>query len=165
LGSRGSASSTLSALRGWRQRYPLFVWRYEENTSNYPGWHLSASPESAASVLELLGLMRTAAGPTQKALLISPPTPAVLAVPNNRRSTWLSPRRLELRCAKGAAVDPALWRLALHGDDLRLSFSAQELERLAAGIGDVGSGKGDYFIGSGKSALWFWWSIAGAPQP
>jgi hypothetical protein len=67
----------------WRQQGTIFLWRYRDRPRNDPGWHLSADPAGAVSLLQLLRLMRDSSYSSEQIIGISPPTPGVLAVPNH----------------------------------------------------------------------------------
>ncbi|HCF57016.1 MAG TPA: hypothetical protein DFS52_03340 [Myxococcales bacterium] len=146
-----------ASVKDWRQALPIHVWMFEGNRRNFPGWHFTATRRSCEAVLELLALMRSAPGPAEKELEVTPPNDAILAVPNNWAAGWWAPRALIVRSAKGGAVSPDHWRLSLHGDVLTLVASAEQLAHVQAGVMDVAVGEGDYSIGQGDEQLWFWW--------
>ncbi len=42
------------AVAKWRQRGRVYLWQYQENTRNYPGWHMTADPEPFRYLLVVL---------------------------------------------------------------------------------------------------------------
>lgn len=146
----------------WRQRGEVFLWRYRDRPRNYPGWHLSADPAGAGSLLALLRLMSDARYSSAQVVAISEPTPRVLSVPNYGRGSdaWQSAGRWQLRCTK-AAASANEWKLAFTGSGLQLSVGERYLLALIGGVEDLAAGRGDYAI-SGEEAddhdcLWIWW--------
>ena len=145
----------------WRQKGEVFLWRYRDKPRNFPGWHLTASAEGAASLLELLRLMRDARYASKQIVTISDPTPRILRVPNYIRGVgqWRSAERWQLSYAKGRA-EPGEWKLVFTGKELQLSVGETYLLKLIKGVEDVSRGIGDYSI-SGDDAgfhecIWFW---------
>ena len=68
----------------WKQNGSLYLWRYLENTRNFPGWHLSADDLFCQSFADLTEKMLASRWSSQKTLLATPPDSKVLRVPNNR---------------------------------------------------------------------------------
>lgn len=97
----GPAEAWDQRIARWEQRGVVCLWRYLDNTKNYPGWHFSADRLGCNSVIELLALMETAELPMRRTVQLRPPSADVLGVPNNRRARWKAAGALDL------GVDPS----------------------------------------------------------
>jgi len=137
----------------------LYVWTYPESTKSYAGWHLNADHVACASVSEVIAGLATGSLRAPQAFAVSPVTPAVLAVPNNRRAKARSARELRL------LTDPDPRRFSLEERDgvLTLTAGSERLEELRKSIIGITRGEGDFaMIADGKRLppdhrLWFWW--------
>lgn len=157
----------------WRQRGRVYLWRYKENTRNYPGWHMTADHEACTSLVELIDAMQVARWPSNATVAVSPPTDDILLVPNNRggAARWTAPTSLKLKYTRDQ-VDADFWSLGLQGGTLILAMGATALATLQKGILDIANGKGDYCIGADEAhgtagsdaVLWFWWLPRGSEE-
>ena len=154
-----------SRVNTWKQSGKIYLWKYEENTKNYPGWHLHANNEGCASLQELIELMVKAKFSSERTISIIPPTAKILMVPNNKggKAKWLSVDRIKVKFVKGES-DSEEWSLQHKHPQLFLTIGENKLKALEKGIKDIAKGKGDYSIGykeettdSEPSCLWFWW--------
>ncbi len=135
------------------------LWRYTENQRNYPGWHLTATPDGCASLVALLDAFAADGMPASQTLTITAPTPAVLAVPNNRSAIPVTPAKLRLSLSS----TPSEWSFTQSASLAELSVGADWLPLLRDALVGITSGKGDYSIGpSDSGSLWFWWQPAAA---
>src|SRR6266702_378107 len=149
----------------WKQRGNVYLWRYQENCKNFPGWHLAADRAGAESLLILLAEFKSSTASVYRTITLSKPTINVLAVPNNKggKARWWAPSRFRIN------FDPnpeamSLWSFPVDQDPAVLFVGREFLLRLEAGIVDLSQGKGDYSIGgvtkeelSEQTSLWFWW--------
>ena len=146
----------------WRQRGDIFLWRYRDRPRNYPGWHLSATPAGAESLLQLLRMMCDAPYSSERVIRIADPTHAVLAVPNYTHGydQWQSAHRWRLRYSR-RREDVANWKIVFTGRELEFTLGEKYVLALIRGIENLIAGKGDYAISSGRAdehdCLWFWW--------
>jgi len=138
----------------WKQAGRISVWRYTENSGNYPGWHLTADPAGCQSLLALLDAL-AADGVGSRAVAITAPGKADLAVPNNRqgRAAWGAPQKLRLTLAAAEQQ----WWFPPGLDPAALTLGAAWLPALRHGVAGIPAGQGDYSIGKGSLPLWFWW--------
>ena len=147
----------------WKQAGSVALWRYEENQRNFPGWHLTADPAGCASLLALLDALASDGPTSSRTVVVQAPTPAILAVPNNRSSTWRSPSRLRL----SLSTNTAEWVFPEALEPATFTFGLEWLAELQRGITDISRSRGDYSIGKasgGNLQLWFWWQPAFAAQ-
>lgn len=155
LASDAGASQT-GAMRpshAWRQHGTVSLWRYPDGQRNFPGWHLGADADGCASLLALLGALEADGAGTSRTVQLLAPDTAQLAVPNNRDAKWDTAQTLRLTV--DAAADA--WQWLLDGQRLELRIGMDALRGLRHGVQDIATGRGDYSVGSGTDALWFWW--------
>jgi len=138
----------------WKQRGSISLWRYTENERNFPGWHLSADGAGCDSLAALVDSLAKDGVPVSRSVELTPPTPALLAIPNNRRGTakYVAPFKLRVSFVS----DPSSWLFPEHMEPAELSFGHDWLVPLVKGINGIPLGQGDYCIGS-DLPLWFWW--------
>lgn len=149
----------------WMQHGQVFLWRYRDKPRNYPGWHLSANPRGAETLLELFRLMHNAPYSSEQVVKISDPTPSVRSVPHYVRGEdrWQAAHLWRVRYAKGRST-PSEWTIVFAGSELQLSVGETHLLALIRGAEALRAGSGDYSI-AGDSAddhacMWFWPWIA-----
>ena len=137
----------------WHQHGTMSLWRYRENLRNYPGWHIGADAAGCASMLALLDALALDGPGATRTLQLSPPSPAQLAVPNNRDARWDAPATLRLTVDE----DVAFWQWDVDGARATLQLGDAATGALRQGVVDIAAGRGDYSVGQGAQALWFWW--------
>jgi hypothetical protein len=150
----------------WKQEGSLFVWRFQENIRNYPGWHLSADHVGANSIIDLLDRMLAAQWGSEKLLKVMPPPVEVLRVANNMggKARWESPHSMLIKYPKGKVTDD-YW--SLEGDDelvfavgqTGLSLFRHSMTRLLTKEKDFSIGPPDKMATRAewnKMCLWFW---------
>ena len=143
----------------WKQQGSVVLWRYTENLRNYPGWQLTADAMGCHSLVELLDAFDADGVAGSRAVNISPPTPAILTVPNNRRAQWVAPTKLRV----SFSTTPSQWRFPEALEPAGLTVGAEWLQKLRHGILGIPLGEGDFAIGNsddGNLPLWFWWQLA-----
>jgi len=143
-------------LHSWKLQGVVRLWRYTEFKHKFGGWHLTADNAGVDSLLELLSLLANAPG-EHRTVALSPPTPAVLRVPNysQGRAEWSAPAKWQI----SASLAPDTW-LFPATDPAELTFGAAYLAQLTAALQGIPRGDGDFCIGSaeqGNLPLWFWW--------
>ena len=140
-----------SPVNTWKQSGRLFLWRFTENTRNFPGWHFMVDRAAAASLSELLKAMARGTPPCFRGVVVSLPTAEVLAVPNNRHSGCVAPEKLRVELDP---EDADSWAFEEEGAVLHWRMGAHKLQLAADVFGDPVK----YFDSSiGKSpALWSW---------
>lgn len=137
----------------WQPAGTVSLWRYRDNARHYPGWQLTADAAGCASLLALLDALQTEGAGASRALRLTAPGPAQLAVPNNRDARWEAPQAMRLVLDQDS--DAWQWQPDNAQQVLRLGLSA--LAELRQGVRDIAAGRGDYSLGHGMDALWFWW--------
>lgn len=145
----------------WKPSGAVSLWRYTENTRNYPGWHLNADVAGCRSLLDLLDALATEPG-SYRTIPLRPPSEAQLSVPNNRGAAPAAATKLRLAVADA----PAQWHLPADHDPATLTIGSDWLAPLRKGLLDITRGRGDYSIGEEDSdslRLWFWWGPREAP--
>jgi hypothetical protein len=152
----------------WVQQGKVFLWRYREGVSNYPGGHLTADVAGCQSLEELLTKFVDTPRNRQAMVRVTRPTEDVLSVPNNRggKAKWSSPEELQIEMLAESA-NPVEWRFQPKGFRFQLVAGKGKLLELRDAIRGIPRGKGDFAIGpeddSPESAawedmcLWIWW--------
>lgn len=153
----------------WTQSGRIFLWRYCENTRNYPGWNLTADGEGCASLQELIDLFDGARWTCGQTIRLIRPNERVLCVPNNRggKASWISRESLRLQYPKNK-VPHEHWSLTFDQREVVLQLGARKLVDLRDGVSAIMNGRGDYAIGPDaesrfdEECLWFWGRPTGA---
>ena len=131
----------------------IALWRYRENRSNYPGYHMTCDAVGARWLEKQL---RASLPGKPLKVALSPVTKEILSVPAN----WSTAVGfVEWRIT----VDPTAKTLlfAEHHFRCELSLSPGDIDDLLKGVADIVEGKGDYMIGEkDQQELWFWWGPA-----
>ncbi len=134
----------------------VYLWTYLEQSASFPGWHLTADGAGCQALLVALDQLAPGGSIT---LPTRPPTPAILAVPHNRRAQTRAASHLTFCHEAGRAV----WRLEERDGGVTFFASADRLITVRRRIVDVSRGRGDSWIGadykrsSREQRLWFWW--------
>jgi hypothetical protein len=159
-GLRGMADPRVE---GWKQVGDLWLWRYLQNTRNYPGWNLAANQLGWESLFELLGRMVSSPWACRREISASRPAARILAVPNNPDGSvgLESPPCLILEVPRGRVGDRQ-WRLEAEPKGVALEVGTSRLAELRAAVGSMPSTGGDFAIGPDDrtawqgTALWLW---------
>ena len=64
-------------VEGWEQAGNLWLWRYRQNTRNYPGWNLAANQLGWESLFDLLGRMVSSSWACRREISVSSADPHV----------------------------------------------------------------------------------------
>jgi hypothetical protein len=142
----------------WRQQGNIAIWRYTENTRNYPGWHLTVDAPGAQSASVLVASLHADSPGSSRTVAVRAPSAAELRVPNNRTAGIVAPEKLRLT----SHPDSGHWHFEEVSGTLAFSFGAAWVEPLRAAIGGIAHGEGDFSIGppAREQRLWFWWQPA-----
>jgi hypothetical protein len=141
----------------WKQEGRVYLWRYLQNTRNYPGWHLSADQAFGRRFGDLIQIMLNSPYNSQKALTITAPTKEILSVPNNQggRSAWESPKSFVIKHQKAENFND-LANLEESSETVVLTAGRQQLGLLGNCVSKILEGDNDYAIEIGDTQLWFW---------
>lgn len=147
----------------WKQSGSISLWRYTQNESNYPGWHLSADADGCASLSALLQSLVQDGHAVTRTVLLEAPNHRILSVPNNLggRANHEAPGKLRIRFSG----DSGVWSFPPALEPAELTFGKEWLEPLQRGLDAIARGQGDYYIGIKQKdslPLWFWWRLSGA---
>jgi hypothetical protein len=142
----------------WKHRGKSYLWRYKENTKNYPGWHFSADEISCSAFIDLFNLMDVATYSGNCKISITPPNDALLSIPNNLNGN----ARYETAKQLVIKYDPlkqVLWNITHNDSTVFIDIGKKYLLEFRKGIEDIKQGQGDYSIGpiADENRLWFWW--------
>ena len=140
----------------WKQLGTAALWRYTDNTRNFPGWHFTADAAGCASLVALLDALAADAAPASRTVALVAPTAANLAVPGNRSAGIVAANRLRI----SYSPDLTSWQMPEDAEPAQLSIGPNWLSTLRDAIAGIPRGEGDYSVGasgSGNSQLWIWW--------
>jgi hypothetical protein len=150
-----------TALHSWEQRGVVRLWRYIEFKRKFGGWHLTADDAGAESLATLVSLLH-ASPDSYRTVTVTPPSPAVLRVPNFQQghALWEAPTKWQIRSSTSAST----WDFPSYANPAKLTFGANYVSRLVEGLRGIPHGGGDFCIGRTEDdnlALWFWWQPGG----
>lgn len=152
-----------SRVESWKQTGDLWLWRFRDNSKNYPGWNLAADETGWSALADLLGRMAASSRSCRREISVTKLTARVLAVPNNpaRSADLESPRLLIIEVPRDRLGDNH-WRLAADPARLALEVGTAKLGELLAAAQSVQVNGGDFAVGPDDRAtrkdasLWFW---------
>jgi hypothetical protein len=141
----------------------VYVWKYLENSRNYPGWNFTVDKIASASLLELLDLMKNCEWSSSKEIEISNPTENQIKVPNNQKGSakWKTVSKLILSSKKN--TDKELWKVIEKETAIEIQFGENKLIELEKAINGIPKGIGDFAITSDseENILYLWWNAEG----
>jgi len=146
----------------WKQRGLISLWKYRENTHNYPGWNLTADKVGVESLLELCNELSSCISRCDyHTISVTTPTASVLRIPNNKydKAKWIAPRKWVIRYVSGSEASKQ-WMFSQDAQEtVTLELGYGYMQQFIAGLIDIADAKGDYSIGKTykEDRLWFWW--------
>ena len=147
-----------SVVDSWKQAGRFFLWRFTENTRNFPGWHFMVDSAASASIAALLRSIAQRETVCSRTIVVSLPTAEVLRIPNNRNSQCVAPERVRL---ESDLLDGNAWALVEDGAVVHWRLGTQNLRDVA----DVFADPDKYFdsnVGQ-EPPLWSWGVLAQSP--
>ncbi len=116
----------------------IYVWKYTENTRNYPGWNISFDNEGFDFLIKLLKLMKDSQWPSKKLIHTDPPIKEVLSGVNNLggKAGWRTIKQLSLQYKKNSP-ETNLWRLTEENQVLVISIGFNMLVEFIKAIRDT----------------------------
>jgi len=144
----------MKSINTWAQGGRIYLWRYLENTRNYPGWHLAFDREGGISLLGLLSLMKTTIENSNRTITLSPPTADVLAIPNNRRSKIESKGKLRIHWEP---QNRNRWLIEEAEDEVTMILGPSVLQNFKHAIENPGKAF-DTTI-TAEPLVWFWGQV------
>jgi hypothetical protein len=150
-------------VENWTQSGRLYLWRYGQNTKNYPGWNLAADETGWQSIADLLERMAESTRDSRREISVSRPTALALSVPNNPVGSkeLESKQSLILNVQRNEVADQH-WKLESSASRVILELGTAQLGVLHAAVLAVQRTGGDFAIGPDdkatwkESSLWFW---------
>lgn len=137
----------------WRQKGSTYVWRYVDNSRNFPGWHVVLDGFARDSLSELLSAFIEDSQSLHRTISVTRPTERALVIPNNRggHARYLAPSKIRLEFDPN---DPQSWLLESQQDTLVWKIGRKGVEEFAAALNDPQ----EYFDRSfgGEPGVWLW---------
>lgn len=140
----------------------IYIWKYLENSRNYPGWNITTDKIGGESLLELIDLMITCKWSSKKTFQTIEPNKNQLNVPNNKngKAEWKSVQNLTLNLKK--EIEPDFWEIIDKGNEIEISLGNNSLLKLEKAIKRILNNDGDFAIYSSnddENVLYFWWNL------
>jgi len=136
----------------------IYVWKYIENSRNYPGWNFTADKKASESFTELFRLMQSCAWSSKKEIKTTIPTEIQIKIPNNRNgiAKWKSVSKLSI-CLK-KIDDKNFWKIMEKEDEVEIHFGENKIVELETAINRISKGNGDFAISNNleEDILYFW---------
>jgi hypothetical protein len=154
---------SLAQSEHWKHSGSVWLWRYGADDRNYPGWHLTADSTGAASLGNLLETLAEPNQPAFRTVQLCRPTPAILAVPNNRHADWTAPAKLRIAVAENLNE----WVFICTDTTAQLTLGLNWIPVFKRAVSQIPSGEGDFSIGPKDSSqrLWLWWYLSEPTRP
>lgn len=135
----------------WTQDGRVFLWRYTENTRNFPGWHLALDVLGGNSLLTLFSSMKASNQPTMRTVRLTKPGSDVLAIPNNRTSRIVTKDKLLINWTPDRKNE---WSIDEQDDEVIMVLGKKVLANIENAIENPNKAF-DTTIGV-DPLLWFW---------
>ncbi len=161
------------SVKRWRQSGKVYLWRYRDNSRNYPGWNMTTDVAGCSSLLELLDLIDAARWSCTAAIRVSRPTPEILNMVGNMAGAarWSSRGTFVLRVPKGKVTEDH-WDVRVDARTVTLTLGVARLPEFRQAVIDLQQGEGDFGLGPpdesdlhdaafDRQCLSFWWIPGG----
>ena len=139
----------------------VFIWKYLDNSRNYPGWNLTADKKACKELSHLFDMMSESEWSLCKTVTTSKPMETELAVPNNQNGNakWLTKTAITF-CIKPTQSENYL-SITEMSDSVEIDLGRQMLHKLKEAIMSISSGNGDFSISDENQTyiLTFWWNL------
>jgi len=116
------------SVKRWKLQGHAYIWRYQGNTRNYPGWHFTADAQGCVSLLELLDMMAASRFSSEAQVPLTVPTERQLGVPNAPLQ-YVPVNSLEIYHSP-TKVTPDHWQLTENANRVRLEVGRETLGEL-----------------------------------
>src|SRR5258708_6729726 len=134
----------------------IFLWKYLDNTPNYPGWNFSADKEGGQSLSVLLGEMLASEFASTKTIQVSKPSNEQVLIANNA-SRFSTTEQLILKVKK---KDNDEWNIEEpNNGNLIINLSGRYVSDFKNAVLKISNGQGDFAIADDQdqNILYFWW--------
>lgn len=134
----------------------IYIWKYTNNTKNYPGWNLTLNKEAAQNLLKLFDLMLKSEWSAKKNIQTAPVTQFQADIPQNRNSNWKSKPKILFKYNNNDLNE--FWQIIETDDCVEILFGKEKLYKLKESIHNIISGKSDFAISDSNedNILYFW---------
>ena len=138
----------------------IYIWKYLDNSRNYPGWNFTADKKACNSLLELLKLMQLCEWSSKKEIKTSEPKISQFKIPNNQNgeAKWQTSMKLILSFKKNE--DENFWELIENLNEIEIQFGEKKITDFENALNKILDGNGDFAIvnETEDSILYFWWN-------
>ena len=138
----------------------IYIWKYLENSRNYPGWNFTADKKACNCLLELFRLMQLCEWSSKKEIQTSKPTINQFKIPNNqnREAKSKTSKKLILNFKKNEEQN--FWKLIENENDIEIQFGEKKITDFENAVNEILKGNGDFAIANETedNILYFWWN-------
>jgi len=145
----------VSSVHNWQSSGSFYLWRYLENSRNYPGWHFAADQNGSVALKRLLVALNKDKKSQFRTAPLSSPKTGVLGIPNNQLRG--KPARLETREKVRFTYrsgEPDAWGISVQNDYLDWSFGENTSQLIVSVLDDP---LHHFDATFGRSPAVWWW--------
>jgi len=113
----------------WKQSGHLYLWRYNDPSKKFSGWHMTTDGEGARSLVSLVDLFLHSDTDAKRTLRLTAPTQTELRVPNFKKKADPAERLV----LEFVAKEESSWSLSAEGKSCTLRIGHSHLLSLRAG--------------------------------
>ena len=108
----------------------IHIWKYHENTRDYPGWNFAADEHAIIDLIDLLKIMEKSEWPVSKLIETVKPTFNQLKVPNNKNGFAKYEAREKLIFIFERNGPNEYWSIISNSESLEIIFGLDKLYEL-----------------------------------
>ena len=133
----------------------LYIWKYVDDQSHYPGWNITGDNDGCDSLIELLEIMDKSDYPSRKSIKTVPVTANQVKVANGGR--YKATESLKLDYKRYGQIE---WKTSETKDGLLIEFNKDKIKELKTSIQKIKKGNGDFAVSDSldDNVLYFWWN-------
>jgi hypothetical protein len=144
----------------WEQQGLVSLWRYADDECIAPGWHLTADPLGALSLISLFRMLEKGTIGASHTVALTPPSSSALRVADNRGggADVVAPDQWRITHADSGASG-GTWQFPANAGDASLLVGGRYTAQVIAGLEGIARSQDESSAGSSadeSSVLWFW---------
>ena len=136
----------------WKQKGNLYLWRYENNPKNYPGWHLTGDMEGISSLCTLLTIMQNEGRNVKRTVQLSLPTSKELSI-LGCSSKAIPEKKVVIHLE---IDEPIEWCIKPYGDSMDIIANPYSIKGFVKSLNERLQGENDFSFSHGENQIWFW---------
>ena len=144
----------------WEQQGLVSLWRYNGDERIAPGWHLTADPLGALSLISLFRLLESGAVGAVRTVTLTPPSSSALRIADEKggSATVVAPSRWRIAHADDGA-GTGTWHFPANADPASLLIGGCYTAQMIFGLEGIARSQDETSAGSSaddSSVIWFW---------